>query len=124
MVKTIVLTGAEVEVPVSGGRNVIIKNNGESAIYASLTAGITPGADGVYEVQAGEVVTVEGAYCVHEINGVIDYAGSIILLGSGTVQLVTSNSVNFKPESKGGGSGTSTDITPLSMQDIDNILNF
>ena len=40
MVKTITLSGAETEVSLSGGKHVSVKNNGDTAIYASKRSDI------------------------------------------------------------------------------------
>ena len=92
--KTIALSGAETEVHFSGG-NAWIRNDGAAVVYASKTAGITAGADGVISIPAGGSAPVYGA------------GGKVFLLGSGSVQLVGSDYATnpFKTSAQAGGSG-------------------
>ena len=93
--KTIALTGAEIRVDYSGGTNVWLRNDGADVIYASTMPGITAGADGVISIPAGQAAAVYGA------------AGTVYLLGTGSVQLVGSDytASPFKTSAQSGGSG-------------------
>lgn len=103
MVKTITLSGAETEVSLSGGKHVIVKNNGDTAIYASKSSGIQAKSDGVYTINSGELITIENALSISTKDWKTDFFGSLFLKGTGDVQLITTNTVNFRAESKGGG---------------------
>ena len=94
MAKTIALSGAEVKVTFSGG-NAWLRNDGAAVVYASKTAGITAGADGVVSIPAGDAAPVYGAN------------GQVFLLGTGSVQLIGSDyAANpFKTSAQAGGSG-------------------
>lgn len=93
--KTISLTGTEIRADYSGGTNVWLRNDGTDVIYASTTPGITAGADGVISIPAGQAAAVYGA------------AGTVFLLGTGSVQLVGSDytACPFKTSAQAGGSG-------------------
>lgn len=104
MVKTITLSGAETEVTLSGGKHVIVKNNGDTAIYASKSSDIQAKSDGVYTINSGELITIENALSISTKDWKTDFFGSLFLKGTGDVQLITTNTVNFRAESKGGGS--------------------
>ena len=93
--KTINLTGAEVAVLGLNGANAHIRNDGTATVYASTTPGITAGADGVISIPAGQAAAVYGA------------AGTVYLLGTGSVQLVGSDytACPFKTSAQAGGSG-------------------
>lgn len=119
MVKTVNLTGDEVEVTDLGGQNTVVKNLGGSAIYASPYPNVTEGADNVVEIPAG------GGELVFDTNGTIFLKGSgKTELGAvapkrgtdaaqqratgGKVQLTGTSytTVNFKqPSSSGDGDG-------------------
>ena len=104
--KTIALSGAEVKVTFSGG-NAWLRNDGASAVYASKTAGITAGADGVVSIPAGGSAPVYGAN------------GTVFLLGSGSVQLIGSDYATnpFVGDSFGGGADTSTNAAGIVTLD-------
>lgn len=89
MVKTVILTGAEVCVSELGGQNTVVKNLGEKPIFVAATAGITESADGVSEIPAGggEVV--------------FDTHGTVYLVGTGKAQVTGTNyaCTNFKQPS-------------------------
>lgn len=104
--KTIALSGAEVKVTFSGG-NAWLRNDGASAVYASKTAGITAGADGVISIPAGGSAPVYGAN------------GTVFLLGSGSVQLIGSDYATnpFVGDSFGGGAGISTNAAGIVTLD-------
>ena len=93
--KTIALTGAEIRVDYGRGTNVWLRNDGTDVIYASTMPGITAGADGVVSIPAGQAAAVYGA------------AGTVYLLGTGSVQLVGSDytACPFKTSAQAGGSG-------------------
>lgn len=103
MVKTVSLNGGEVKVEGLGGSNTIVKNLGESAIFASAYPGITDGADNVVEIPAGSGEVV------------LDTNGTIYLLGSEKVQCTGTHSavVNFKQPSSSGGGGGLCDVTAI-----------
>ena len=103
MVKTITLSGTETEVSLSGGKHVIVKNNGDTAIYASKSSDIQAKSDGVYTINSGELITIENALSISTKDWKTDFFGSLFLKGTGDVQLITTNTVNFRAESKGGG---------------------
>ena len=91
--KTIALTGAETEVHFSG-YNAWLRNDGAAAVYASKTAGVAAGSDGVISIPAGGSAPVYGAN------------GTVFLLGSGSVQIIGSDYATnpFKTSTSSGGS--------------------
>ena len=93
--KTIVLTGEEIRADYSGGTNAWLRNDGTATVYASTAPAVTPGADGVVSIPAGQAAAIYGA------------CGSVYLLGTGSVQLVGSDytACPFKTSAQGGGSG-------------------
>ena len=93
--KTIPLAGEEIKVEYSGGANAWLRNDGTAAVYASASAGISAGADGVVSIPAGQAAAIYGA------------SGTVYLLGTGSVQLVGSDytSCPFKTSAQSGGSG-------------------
>lgn len=94
--KTIALTGAEIRVDYSGGgTNVWLRNDSTAVVYASAEAGISAGADGVISIPAGQAAAVYGA------------AGTVYLLGTGSVQLVGSDytACPFKVSTSASGEG-------------------
>ena len=95
MIKTITLTGDEVEVSGLTGTHAHLRNDGTSTIYVAKTAGITPGADGVGSVQAGKSYTLRGI------------SGTIFLLGTGSVHIQSDDIVDspFESSAASGGSG-------------------
>ena len=95
MIKTITLTGDEVEVSGLTGTHAHLRNDGTSTIYAAKTAGITPGADGVGSVQAGKAYTLRGI------------SGTIFLLGTGSVHIQSDDIADspFESSAASGGSG-------------------
>ena len=95
MIKTITLTGNEVEVSGLTGTHAHLRNDGTSTIYAAKTAGITPGADGVGSVQAGKAYTLRGI------------SGTIFLLGTGSVHIQSDDIADspFDSSAASGGSG-------------------
>lgn len=93
-IKTIALNGAEIKAEISG-QNCAIRNDGTDTVYASRTAGVAAGADGVLAIPAGQSAVLR------------DTCGALFLLGTGSVQLVGADydSVPFKTVSASGGSG-------------------
>ena len=104
--KTIALSGAEVKVTFSGG-NAWLRNDGAAVVYASKTAGVTAGADGVISIPAGGSAPVYGAN------------GTVYLLGTGSVQLIGSDySTNpFKGVSTGGAADIVSDAAESITMD-------
>ena len=93
--KTIVLTGEEIRADYSGGTNAWLRNDGTATVYASTAPAVTPGADGVVSIPAGQAAAIYGA------------CGAVYLLGTGSVQLVGSDytACPFKTSAQSGGSG-------------------
>ncbi len=93
--KTIALTGAEIRADYSGGTNAWLRNDGTATVYASTAPAVTPGADGVVSIPAGQAAAIYGA------------CGTVYLLGTGSVQLVGSDytACPFKMSAQSGGSG-------------------
>lgn len=93
--KTIVLTGEEIRADYSGGTNAWLRNDGTATVYASTAPAVTPGADGVVSIPAGQAAAIYGA------------CGGVYLLGTGSVQLVGSDytACPFKTSAQSGGSG-------------------
>lgn len=90
--KTIVLTGEEIRADYSGGTNAWLRNDGTATVYASTAPAVTPGADGVVSIPAGQAAAIYGA------------CGGVYLLGTGSVQLVGSDytACPFKTSAQGG----------------------
>lgn len=101
-IKTIVLSGTEQSVVISGS-NCDIRNDGTDTIYASAKADITAGADEVMSIPAGGVVKL------------LDCEGIVYLLGTGSVMLCGNDysELVFKSAatSSTGEGGTSTHET-------------
>ena len=93
--KTIVLTGEEIRADYSGGTNAWLRNDGTATVYASTAPAVTPGADGVVSIPAGQAAAIYGA------------CGAVYLLGTGSVMLVGSDytACPFKTSAQSGGSG-------------------
>ena len=93
--KTIALSGAEIRADYSGGTNAWLRNDGTATVYASTAPAVTPGADGVVSIPAGQAAAIYGA------------CGAVYLLGTGMVQLVGSDytACPFKTSAQSGGSG-------------------
>lgn len=90
--KTIVLTGEEIRADYSGGTNAWLRNDGTATVYASTAPAVTPGADGVVSIPAGQAAAIYGA------------CGAVYLLGTGPVMLVGSDytACPFKTSAQGG----------------------
>lgn len=95
-VKTINLTGAEVAVTGLDGAHAHITNMGADIIYAAKSAGISPGADGVVPIPAGNGNTLRGI------------SGAVYLSGTGSVLIQSDDYVqppSFRNSTASGGSG-------------------
>ena len=90
--KTIVFTGEEIRADYSGGTNAWLRNDGTATVYASTAPAVTPGADGVVSIPAGQAAAIYGA------------CGAVYLLGTGSVMLVGSDytACHFKTSAQGG----------------------
>ena len=90
--KTIVFTGEEIREDYSGGTNAWLRNDGTATVYASTAPAVTPGADGVVSIPAGQAAAIYGA------------CGAVYLLGTGSVMLVGSDytACPFKTSAQGG----------------------
>lgn len=94
--KTINLTGAEVAVTGLDGAHAHITNMGADIIYAAKSAGISPGADGVVPIPAGNGNTLRGI------------SGAVYLSGTGSVLIQSDDYVqppSFRNSTASGGSG-------------------
>ena len=90
--KTIALSGEEIRADYSGGTNAWLRNDGTATVYASTAPAVTPGADGVVSIPAGQAAAIYGA------------CGAVYLLGTGSVMLVGSDytACPFKTSAQGG----------------------
>ena len=90
--KTIVFTGEEIRADYSGGTNAWLRNDGTATVYASTAPAVTPGADGVVSIPAGQAAAIYGAFV------------AVYLLGTGSVMLVGSDytACPFKTSAQGG----------------------
>lgn len=90
--KTIVFTGEEIRADYSGGTNAWLRNDGTATVYASTAPAVTPGADGVVSIPAGQAAAIYGA------------CGAVYLLVTGSVMLVGSDytACPFKTSAQGG----------------------
>ena len=95
--KTIVFTGEEIRADYSGGTNAWLRNDGTATVYASTAPAVTPGADGVVSIPAGQAAAIYGA------------CGAVYLLGTGSVMLVGSDytACPFKTAALGGSGADS-----------------
>ena len=95
--KTIVFTGEEIRADYSGGTNAWLRNDGTATVYASTAPAVTPGADGVVSIPAGQAAAIYGA------------CGAVYLLGTGSVMLVGSDytACPFKTSAQGGSGADS-----------------
>lgn len=93
-IRTVSLTGSEKKISITG-RNVWVRNDSASIVYASRAPGIAAGADGVVSIPAGGSAPVFGA------------DGAVYLLGTGLAQLIGCdyNANPFKSSASTGGSG-------------------
>ena len=95
MVKSIPLTGTETAVTGLDGAHAHIRNDGADIIYASKSAGLSAGADGVIAIPAGNAAALYGI------------SGAVYISGAGAATVVTSDYVEspFKTSAQAGGSG-------------------
>lgn len=93
-IKTIALNGAEISVDITGD-NCDIRNDGTEVVYASAMSGVTAGADGVLSIPAGGAAKL------------LDTAGAVYLLGTGSVQLCGNDyeELVFKSAASASGGG-------------------
>lgn len=97
MIKTTILSGAEQKVEFSGNHtHYWVQNLSDGDVLASMSSGITEGADNVLTIPAG------GVSYVRDDKG----ASSVYLLGTGKVQIYGKSNefCPFKSASGGGGS--------------------
>lgn len=105
MIKTISLTAnQEAEIELTGGCHVSVENRGTGIIYASKSAGVTAGADGVIAIDSGVSKKMKNTAAYSEKDGIYDYHGKIYLLSDtdGTAEIETGNYF-FDGNSGGGG---------------------
>lgn len=96
--KTIVLSGTETKMDISG-QNCDIRNDGTDTVYAGSEAGVTAGADGVASIPAGQAAKL------------FDTGGTVYLLGTGSVLLCGNDyaqSVFKAAATSSGGGGEDT----------------
>lgn len=139
MIKTISLTAnEEKEVELTGGCHVSVENRGTGIIYASKSAGVTAGADGVIAIDSGTSKKMKNTAAYSEKNGIYDYHGKIYLLSDtdGTAEIETGNYFFDSENSTGGGESGNVEAEIQQLQankisvsdvitndEIDNILN-
>ena len=114
----VTLEGAEKEIALTGGTHARIENRSDSTIYVSKHSGITPDAEGVMAIDGGSSNVLTDVATTDVKDGVVDYYGTIYALGTGKVQIVTTN-YPFSSSSKGGGSGGSGGSTVQIYADGD-----
>ncbi|MGN0594818.1 MAG: hypothetical protein ACI4I6_06630 [Hominimerdicola sp.] len=114
MIKTVNLTAAVTAVEVTGKQNVTVRNVGNNTAYVSASPDISVGGDGVLSVKAGEIVTLEGVASLKKAGNQYGIHGTVYALASGatTIELIPTNSVNFKPAAV-DYSGEISDISAL-----------
>ena len=93
MIKTVTLSGTELEVTGLAGQNTIIRNLGGTSVYARASPGVEPDADGVLEIPAGSAANLYGTN------------GTVCLLGNEKVQLTGTDYNDLNCTSMMGGSG-------------------
>ena len=114
----VVLEGAEKEITLTGGTHARIENRSDSTVYVSKHSGITPGDEGVMAIDGGSSNVLTDVATTDVKDGVVDYYGTIYALGTGKVQIITTN-YSFSSSSKGGGSGGSSGSTVQIYADGD-----
>ena len=104
--KTIVFTGEEIRADYSGGTNAWLRNDGTATVYASTAPAVTPGADGVVSIPAGQAAAIYGA------------CGAVYLLGTGSVQLVGSDytACPFKTSTSAGGESGVDEVARAAIE--------
>ncbi len=105
----VVLEGAEKEITLTGGTHARIENRSDSTIYVSKHSGITPDAEGVMAIDGGSSNVLTDVATTDVKDGVVDYYGTIYALGTGKVQIVTTN-YPFSSSSKGGGDSSGSTV--------------
>ncbi len=103
----VVLEGAEKEITLTGGTHARIENRSDSTAYVSKHSGITPDDEGIMAIDGGSSNVLTDVATTEVKDGVVDYYGTIYALGTGKVQIITTN-YPFSSSSKGGGSSGST----------------
>lgn len=114
----VTLEGAEKEITLTGGTHARIENRSDSTIYVSKHSDITPDDEGVMAIDGGSNNVLTDVATTDVKDGVVDYYGTIYALGTGKVQIVTTN-YPFSSSSKGGGSGGSSGSTVQIYADGD-----
>ncbi len=114
----VTLEGAEKEITLTGGTHARIENRSDSTVYVSKHSDITPDDEGVMAIDGGSSNVLTDVATTDVKDGVVDYYGTIYALGTGKVQIVTTN-YPFSSSSKGGGSGGSSGSTVQIYADGD-----
>lgn len=115
----VTLEGTEKEITITGGTHARIENRSDSTIYVSKHSDITPDAEGVMAIDGGNTNILTDVATTDIKDGVVDYYGTIYALGTGKVQIVTTN-YPFSSSSKGGGSGGDNEYT---KEEVDTLLS-
>ncbi|MGN0606286.1 MAG: hypothetical protein ACI4JM_07170 [Oscillospiraceae bacterium] len=108
MIKTINLSaGTETEVELTGGCQVSVENRGTGIIYASKSANVVAGADGVTAIDSGNAKVLRNVAQYRNNDNSYDYYGKIYLLSDSDTkaEIQTANDLNFfsrKNSAKGG----------------------
>lgn len=109
MIKTVTLSGIEVEIAGLGGFNTIVHNLSDEAVYASKYPNIKAGADNVAEIPAGV------AKLISTTNG------TVYVLGTGKIELTGQDyeGLNCSSSSPSGVISGTSDVTKayVDMQD-------
>ena len=107
----VVLEGAEKKIALTGGTHARIENRSDSTtVYVSKHSGITPDAEGVMAIDGGSSNVLTDVATTDVKDGVVDYYGTIYALGTGKVQIVTTNYPNFSSSNKGGGDSSGSTV--------------
>lgn len=118
MIITKVLTDTVMSVDVCDAENILIQNIGDSTVYASMINTVVPGNNGVLTIPAGAQVTIQGVCKFKRAGGKYNWRGKLYFKGPGTVQCISTDTVNFRGPQKGGGG--SSDAAAIAR--IDNAL--
>lgn len=111
-IKTIPLDGTEIKAEGMGGQNTIVRNLGDTTIYASASPGVTADADGVAEIPAGGALNIYGT------------RGTIYLKGVGKAQLTGTDYADLNCVSaavSGGGSSGGSSGNVITKEEIDSL---
>ena len=98
MIKTISLTAnIETEVELTGGCHVSVENRGTGIIYASKSANVVAGADGVTAIDSGNAKILRNVAQYRKNDNSYDYYGKIYLLSASDTkaEIQTANDLNF-----------------------------